>query len=724
MEAHIPGIGVENFRIFEKEHYFNFAPITLLTGANSSGKSSLIKALKFMHEVYGNEKGNNPQFSFGGNRLQYTVGEIEKVFTQNKTFDFYSNPLKLTANFQNDKKKECNCSFFQYHSISTFGSNLNLQIKYDYEVNDKIIFKNIKVVFNNLKPSPLANYLDEMLFAEKGIRLNELCGKELIDISIGYLDRVKAKINIDILFFIFKTCIDFCFEVYKQKQLFESKIKSKDDNNLREEINNYFLEKQINYKIVEIYEGDNSFLGIVAEANYINFFEQELEAEKYNRNTLSENGVFAHQVSLLEKWLENDHSKINQIRGILVDYYGSKNNFENEKQFTNSVNTLLTQINWSSYLFLQVEEASGSASSLKSFEEFRFNSSFVNFSNYYLKRKELKIDSNNEAIFGFSLHTLFNFLKQENNSDKFEALSTIKKIERNVSGIIDKGFIENLLTPFFNILLTVSKSEIVFNTIENVTPFSKIEYKFHAFFLQEFFNKMVSPLYSFKQIQMVTNERSSSDLFFKIKSEKEFNTIKNFNTDGFKKKIIVDTLKKLEIADDIFVEMNSEENGYKIILTIEKKEINLFNLGYGITKLLPLIITINPIFNESSYDYHPTTVIIEEPESNLHPALQSKLADMFVELSKTFNIQFIIETHSEYLIRKFQYLTAKKVIEPKDTQIHYFYHPDKVPLGETQTYPINITKDGSLTRNFGKGFFDEADNIAMELFLLKMGQKN
>ena len=47
-----------------------------------------------------------------------------------------------------------------------------------------------------------------------------------------------------------------------------------------------------------------------------------------------------------------------------------------------------------------------------------------------------------------------------------------------------------------------------------------------------------------------------------------------------------------------------------------------------------------------------------------------------------------------------------------------------MPLGETQTYPINITKDGSLTRNFGKGFFDEADNIAMELFLLKMGQKN
>jgi predicted ATPase len=49
-------------------------------------------------------------------------------------------------------------------------------------------------------------------------------------------------------------------------------------------------------------------------------------------------------------------------------------------------------------------------------------------------------------------------------------------------------------------------------------------------------------------------------------------------------------------------------------------------------------------------------LLIEEPESNLHPALQSKLAVFFVELANKYNKQIIIETHSEYIIRKIQYV--------------------------------------------------------------------
>ena len=58
------------------------------------------------------------------------------------------------------------------------------------------------------------------------------------------------------------------------------------------------------------------------------------------------------------------------------------------------------------------------------------------------------------------------------------------------------------------------------------------------------------------------------------------------------------------------------------------------------------------------------------------------------------------------------------------TQLYYFNHPDNVPKGEEQVKKININKDGSLTDNFGEGFFDEADKIALELFLLTQVQKN
>ncbi|TAE07506.1 MAG: hypothetical protein EAY72_14040, partial [Bacteroidetes bacterium] len=86
--------------------------------------------------------------------------------------------------------------------------------------------------------------------------------------------------------------------------------------------------------------------------------------------------------------------------------------------------------------------------------------------------------------------------------------------------------------------------------------------------------------------------------------------------------------------------------------TGERRQINDF--GYGYRKLLPLIILCATHFYNIDEGYPPKTIIVEEPEANLHPNFQSLLAEMFVDAVKTFGIQFIIETHSEYLIRKLQ----------------------------------------------------------------------
>ncbi|MBD0258378.1 MAG: AAA family ATPase, partial [Cytophagales bacterium] len=50
--------------------------------------------------------------------------------------------------------------------------------------------------------------------------------------------------------------------------------------------------------------------------------------------------------------------------------------------------------------------------------------------------------------------------------------------------------------------------------------------------------------------------------------------------------------------------------------------------------------------------YNPTLLLIEEPESHLHPKLQADLADFFAAASSRYNLQFAIETHSEYFIHK------------------------------------------------------------------------
>lgn len=103
--------------------------------------------------------------------------------------------------------------------------------------------------------------------------------------------------------------------------------------------------------------------------------------------------------------------------------------------------------------------------------------------------------------------------------------------------------------------------------------------------------------------------------------------------------------------------------------------------------------------------------LIEEPETNLHPKLQSQLADLFMDAAYQFDSTFLIETHSEYLIRKLQYLVATKKLRPQDVAIYYLHDPNEVPEGRKQVERINIQEDGLLDNEFGTGFFDEATKL-------------
>ncbi len=120
----------------------------------------------------------------------------------------------------------------------------------------------------------------------------------------------------------------------------------------------------------------------------------------------------------------------------------------------------------------------------------------------------------------------------------------------------------------------------------------------------------------------------------------------------------------------------------------------------------------------------PTTCIIEEPETGLHPAFQSKMAEMIVDAQMTFEINFIIETHSEYFIRKLQFLTATKVLNPGDAVIYYFNNPKKVPANEEQIKKITIDENGSLSDTFGTGFIDEGTNLKFDLLRNIKRQQN
>jgi len=144
--------------------------------------------------------------------------------------------------------------------------------------------------------------------------------------------------------------------------------------------------------------------------------------------------------------------------------------------------------------------------------------------------------------------------------------------------------------------------------------------------------------------------------------------------------------------------------GLQAYIINNDKKIHLADLGFGYSQLLPIILF-------SSYEHDYKNIIIEEPESHLHPNLQSKLAEMFVNSYDLFKTSFIIETHSEYLIRKLQFLVAKGKISKDDISIYYFDITDN----KFEYRKIEMRKDGILKEDFGQGFFDESVNLTKDL---------
>lgn len=184
---------------------------------------------------------------------------------------------------------------------------------------------------------------------------------------------------------------------------------------------------------------------------------------------------------------------------------------------------------------------------------------------------------------------------------------------------------------------------------------------------------------------------------------------------------IIKWMKTFKIGQDYKITSVGGEAHLVKIKNFDGEWVNLADKGMGSIQLMILLFRIATKMAEAGIGYGGKTVIslliIEEPEQNLHPMLQSELADFFYSLNKDYGFQFIIETHSEYLIRKSQVLVAKEHFASQEDlqkaspfKVIYFPGDGKLP------YDMLYRPDGKFSNEFGSGFFDEAANLAFKLF--------
>jgi hypothetical protein len=135
------------------------------------------------------------------------------------------------------------------------------------------------------------------------------------------------------------------------------------------------------------------------------------------------------------------------------------------------------------------------------------------------------------------------------------------------------------------------------------------------------------------------------------------------------------------------------------------QKVDFHDVGSGISFVLPIL------FAAACQGF----VKVQQPELHLHPALQSSLADVFIEeLNRDGSGQFLVETHSEHLLLRFlrrirdnekgESLSNELRLSNKDVAIYYF--DPQVNSGTIVTQQL-VTPLGDFYTDWPRGFFAE-----------------
>lgn len=93
-------------------------------------------------------------------------------------------------------------------------------------------------------------------------------------------------------------------------------------------------------------------------------------------------------------------------------------------------------------------------------------------------------------------------------------------------------------------------------------------------------------------------------------------------------------------------------------------EVLLPDVGFGVSQILPVLVNCAML-------PHNSTLLLEQPEIHLHPFAQAALADVLIDAIKNQNIQIIVESHSEHLLRRIQRRIAEEAFPAEDTALYF-----------------------------------------------------
>ncbi len=159
---------------------------------------------------------------------------------------------------------------------------------------------------------------------------------------------------------------------------------------------------------------------------------------------------------------------------------------------------------------------------------------------------------------------------------------------------------------------------------------------------------------------------------------------------------------------------------HKIKVRQNSLNLDLPDVGFGVSQILPILID-GVLFGDD------TTTIMEQPEIHLHPKMQAELADFFINVVKRNNNdtkgttrRYVIETHSEYIMKRIRRRIAEGMIAPEDVAIYFVEPRNKKLKKEAKIIRTFVENDGTI--EWPEDFYMTELEDEMAFFKYKMNK--
>lgn len=721
----IEQIKIKHFKKL-RDAELHFAPISLLIGGNNSAKSTVFKAFNFLKAFFNGQKDG--EYTLKGE--EYKTFDVSNMLSHSLRRLDNSNIGRREFSFEFvNGKNEKHLFVFGLPSSSRIGNtvvlnrivvtdDLGIEVAIERSARGSLntFYPNIQNIFNEVRSGINSvnaegkTFIDLGDFGDSNYRfvqrdfINKIMGEYRIESQDGKIVQ-RRKDNGSEIFIGPESGFSF----------FGVNLKTEFPEDLKDQIKTVFLEyekevfelvlEEVN-KGVKVKAGSDSLKGlrkhltklISDKVKYVKEYTKNKEIQSFFKDfnfrlktIKSKKEIHYEYDSQVEYFcFINKNTEVLQefhLFSFIETYFfyslrGFRSNFQNvQGALRHSLNLSMN--------YIQIERnrdnpefySQAFHAELKAFHS-EVNDYLLTGDGFYSRRHQ----SNTFRNYGRRSFSVFHgaFLKGIKSSKSFE--ETLSKMHKHLDRLSLEHFQKNIKVEFDNL----DETEDLYRDLyyKHIVPFT-LRKKISTKKTQREIKKLIDSFKEdYRKIWLDNNHKLKAYYFF----------LKWIGENGF------------DVADGINVSRSGEKFGLDLYKGREK--IGLKDIGFGTSQLMGVLFKITQTLSEKSKG---AQIMMEEPESNLHPDYQIKLAEMIWDYNKAFGLNFIIETHSEYMLREFQ-LMVKRGDEDFEQFTKDKFNVNFGVDGEFSN--ITLNDKGLLSESIAKNFYGKTAEQMKEFQIL------